>query len=129
MAEHHAHNTARLCAGPQLTTVVSITIAVSGKRAATRAAADDDDVEALVHTPAPLEADAAVHDAAIREDGGCGEIARARAHGAPRGDCQRGRLFCRRRRYGRIQLRELGRIVHRAEIDRRSHRTRAHSDD
>ena len=45
-----------------------------GERAAARPAADDDDVEALIHDPPPLETGAAVHYAAIREDGGCGEI-------------------------------------------------------
>src|SRR6516162_11588245 len=47
---------------------------LSDERAAPRPAADDDDVEALIHDPPPLETGAAVHDAAIRKDGGCGEI-------------------------------------------------------
>src|SRR5205823_11911710 len=76
--------------------------------------------------PAPLQTDAALHDAAIRKNGGGREIACAvsgevadhaayllRARHAPQRD-------------GRIQLRKLGRVVHGAEIDRCCHRTRTH---
>src|SRR5262249_20194378 len=77
---------------------------------------------------APLEADAVLHDAAIREDGGCGDVARAVA--GEEADHARTLLGARHapERYGRIQLGELGRIVHRAEIDRRRHRARTHAD-
>src|SRR6266480_5534665 len=78
--------------------------------------------------PAPLKADAAVHDAAIREDGCRGEIARAVSGEETdhAGDLLRARHAPQR--YRRIQLRELGRVVHGAEIDRRRHGAGAHPD-
>src|SRR5215469_13160560 len=56
---------------------------LSGERAATRPAAYDDDVEALIHISLRLETGAAMHDAAIREDGRRGEIACAVAGEEP----------------------------------------------
>src|SRR5215470_2747535 len=83
----------------------------------------------LSMTRLPLETGAAVHDAAIREDGGCGEIFCAisgeeRDHG---GNLLRARHAPQR--YRRIQAGKLGRVVHRLEVDRRRHRTRADPDD
>src|SRR5215471_5714629 len=54
-----------------------------GERAATCPAAYDDDVEALIHISLRLETGAAMHDAAIREDGRRGEIACAVAGEEP----------------------------------------------
>src|SRR5262249_49507715 len=107
--------------------VLSRRCELPGERAAARAAADDDDVVALIHA-GPLKADAALHDTAIREDRCRGEIACAISSEEPdhTGDLLRSRHASQR--YCRIQLRELGRIFHRAEIDRRCHRTWTHAD-
>src|SRR5215510_3310868 len=72
-------------------------------------------------TVTPLETNAAMHDAAVCEDGGRGHITRA-VTGEESDDV---RNFLRARhapeRYGRIELRELVRIGHGAQIYRRRH--------
>src|SRR6516225_2477457 len=77
---------------------------------------------------APLKTNAAVHDAAVREDRGRGQITRALS--GEEGDDIRNFLRARHttERYGRIELRELGGICHRAEIDRRRHCPRTDPD-
>src|SRR5215831_15142518 len=102
---------------------------LSDERAATCPAAYDDDVEALIHISLRLETGAAMHDAAIREDGRRAEIACAvsrekRDHG--------GNLLGARhapQRYRRVQPGKLDRVVHRPEVDRRRHRAGADPDD
>src|SRR6516225_4012815 len=75
-----------------------------------------------------LEADAVLHDAAVREHRGRGDVTRA----VSREEADdAGNLFGARhapQRYGGIELCELGRIVHCAQIDRRRHRAGAHAD-
>src|SRR5215469_4472504 len=77
----------------------------------------------------PLEANAALHDAAIRKDGGGGKVARA----VPaRESDHAGNLLWPRHapeRYRRVQFGELGGVVHGKEIDRCRHRPRADPDD
>src|SRR5205807_10645183 len=79
--------------------------------------------------PVPLETDAVLHDAAIREDGRSSEIARA-ISGDEADDAGN---FLRPRDtpkwYGRFQLGQLGWIIHCAEVDRCCHRTGTHPDD
>src|SRR5215469_2724764 len=76
----------------------------------------------------PLETNAAVHDAAVCEDRGRGQITRAFSGE----ECYNVRNLLwaghTTERYGRVELRELGRIRHGAEIDRRRHRPRTNSD-
>src|SRR5262249_41006789 len=77
---------------------------------------------------APLETDAALHYAAVRENGGRGEIACAIAREE---SDHAGNLIGTRHapeRDGGVQLRELGRIVHRAEIDGRRDGARTNAD-
>src|SRR5262249_24582475 len=76
----------------------------------------------------PLETNAAVHDAAVREDRGRGQITRALS--CEEDDDARDLLRARHapERYGRIEMRELGRICHGAEIDRRRHCARTDPD-
>ena len=69
-----------------------------------------------------------MHDAAVREDRGRGQI--TRAFSGEEGDNVRNLLWAGHtpKRYGRIELRELGRICHGAEIDRRRHCPRTDPD-
>src|SRR5437764_14365248 len=75
-----------------------------------------------------LQAEAVLHDAAVREHGGRGDVTRA----VSREEADdAGNLFGTRhapQRYRGIQLRELGRIVHSAQVDRRRYRAGAHAD-
>src|SRR5215469_9491377 len=102
---------------------------LSGERAATCPAAYDYDVEALIHISLRLETGAAMHDAAIRLDGRRVVIACAVAGEEPD---HGGNLLGARHAsqgYRGIELRELGRVVHRQEVERRCHRPRAYSND
>src|SRR5215831_17293842 len=110
---------------------------LSRKGAAAGSASDDDDVETLVHTrsackrclPAVLEPDAALHDAAIRKDGGGGKVACAvpACESDDAGDLLRARHAPER--YRCVQFGELGGVVHGEEIDWCRHRPGAHADD
>ena len=77
----------------------------------------------------PLQPGAALHEAAIGEHRCRGDVARAVA-GQQRdhaGDLLR--LRHSPQRYGRVQLRHLGRIVHRRKVDGRGDSSGAHADD
>src|SRR5262249_62199733 len=73
------------------------------------------------HAIAALEPHAALHDAAVRENGGGGEIAGAGA--GEETDDARDLLRARHapERYGGVELRELGGVVPGAESDRGRH--------
>src|SRR5215468_283598 len=107
--------------------VLSRRCELPGEGAATRATADDDDVVALTHASL-LKADATLHDAAVSKNRCGGEIActisgEETEHA---GDLLRSRHAPQRD--GRIQLRELGRILHGAKVDRGRHGARTHAD-
>src|SRR5262245_34541953 len=75
-----------------------------------------------------LETDAALHSAAVHEYGRCGDVARtvSREKADHAGDLFRPRHAPQW--YGSVELRELGRVVHRAQIDRGCHRAGADAD-